>query len=258
MIRKPITIYASELAACIGMNRYRPVEDVARKIWSRTAPESYITALSRNDVTDVVPVQDILQELKLTERVSNVIGQHDEEEMHKKMKSFLVENKDELDAKNVALADITSFVFTERGKNYETSSLDRLQTTLNTEIRDRNSKFYKKTIESGDYTFILGGKVDGITKDGVLVEVKNRQYKVFPVVPIYEKIQIHAYMFLTDINTCRFVQSFKGQNVEHMETFSSEFWEDVQDKCVGFVKRLEELVEQTESQDKLLSLGTLG
>jgi hypothetical protein len=104
---------------------------------------------------------------------------------------------------------------------------------------------------------MLGGKVDGITDDGTLVEVKNRQYKIFPIIPIYEKIQIHAYMFLTGISICRYIQSFKEQDVEQVHQFSHEFWKDIQEKCTDFVQLIDNLVTNEKMQDKLLTLGIL-
>jgi hypothetical protein len=243
------------------MNRYRPVEDVARKVWSRCSPKTYQAALERNDVTESVPVQDVLQELKLTERIGSVIGQQDPTAVQKGLKSFLLDYKDELDSKDVQISDVTSFVFTERGKSHEEGSLNRVQKTLNTVIKNRNSTFYKRYIEyetkAGTSKFMLGGKVDGITEEGALVEVKNRQNRIFPTMPLYEKCQIHAYMFLTGIEECRFVQSFKGQDVESLESFSPDFWEEVRAKCVDFVRRIEALVSDESMQDRLLSLGML-
>jgi len=252
-----ISIYASELAACIGMNKYRPVQDVAKKVWSRVDPISYKKALERNEIHEPVPIQDVLQELKLTERVTGVIGQNNSIAMQTTLRSFLLDHMDEFDSKDVTVEDVTSFVFTERGKNSEEDSLDRVQTRSKIVVRERNAKFYKRYIEynEGESKFMLGGKVDGITEDGCLVEVKNRQYKFFPSIPVYENVQIHAYMFLTDIKSCKFVQSFNGEDREEMVTFDEEFWKKTIDKCTEFVVSLDKLLLDDAIQDQLLSLG---
>jgi len=255
-----IAVYASELAACIGMNRYRPVSEAARKVWCRCDPEGYRRALLRNDTSEPEPIADTLQKLQLTETVTNVVEQSTPETLAKDVAKLAEENKDSLALEGILLSDVTSFVLTERGKNSEGGSLDRLEKSFNIKIRERNDKFYKRimTYERADGTidkFLLGGKVDGITEDGCLVEVKNRQYRLFPDLPPYEKVQIHAYMFLTGITECKYVQSFKGEDVQEILNFDNDFWDMIKNHCIKFVKTISTIMNNEKRQDRLLSLG---
>lgn len=256
-----IVIYASELAACVGMNRYRPVSDVARKIWCRSDPEGYRKALLRNETSDLEPVAETLNKLKLTGMVDTIVDHSTPESISKEIQTFTRDYQADLTSQGILLSDLTSYVLTQRGKNSEEGSLVRLEKALNVKIGNRNHKFYKRVIpyeENEDGTvrkFMLGGKVDGITEDGHLVEVKNRQYRIFSELPVYEKVQIHAYMFLTGILDCKYVQSFKGHDEQEMVEFEQDFWDTIKNKCCKFVKSLEMVMRNERLQDQLLSLG---
>ena len=252
-----IVIYASELAACIGMNKYRPVSQVARKVWCRSDPEGYMKALLRNDTSEPEPIKDTLEKLKLTEKVNSIVNQI--QIVTPEIQTLAQSHETDLSSQGVSVSDLTSHVLTERGKNSEESSLNRLEKTINMKINERNDKFYKRTLSyaesSDDRKYVLGGKVDGITEDGHLVEIKNRQYRIFPELPIYEKVQIHAYMFLTGIVKCKYVQSFKGKDVQEIVEFDEKFWNMMKGKCRAFVKCLEKVMHDESLQDQLISLG---
>jgi len=255
-----ITIYASELSACVGMNKYRSVIDVARKVWCRSDPEGYRRALVRNGTSDPEPVKDILDSLQLTERFSEIVLEKTPENVQNRIENMSNEHKMELDFKGVLLSDVTSFVHTERGKLHENISIERIEKTLDVAIKDRNDKFYKRYIDITDNDggkYVIGGKVDGITENGYLVEVKNRQYRFFSYIPIYEKVQIHAYMFLTGIDKCKFVQSYNGEDKTEDISFDYKFWNNVKEECSRFVKAIMVLMTDDEAQDDLFSTGKM-
>jgi hypothetical protein len=257
---RTVTIYASDLAACIGWNKFKPVSEVARTIWRKTDPEGYQKALFRNDTKDPEPIADTLENLQLIDKFNHLADTATPESLGQEIDNLTTENAEKMASKDIKLSDITSFVLTERGKKTENESLRRLERKLDVKINDRNNRFYRRTIccdkISGQFVkFTLGGKVDGITEDGRLVEVKNRQYKLFSDIPMYEKVQIHAYMFLTGMVNCIYVQSFKGEDVQHTVEFDQEFWDDIKFKCIAFVRSLEELIKDPTLQDALLSSG---
>jgi len=258
MIPSNITLYASEIAACIGLNKYKSVEEMTKKVWCRYDPEGYRKASLRNDTTEPEPIENILQDLKLTEKVLKFVDHKNPNEMFGDIDNLSKLHKTELDANDISAADLASYIHTERGKAHEDISLERLQTALNVDIVKRNDKFYKRYIEYGpNKQYVIGGKVDGITADGYLVEVKNRQYRLFKEIPIYEKVQIHVYMFLTGIPECKFVQSFAGEDSSTDVEFDYTFWEMIKTKCNVFVRNVSLLASDEELQDIFLSTGNL-
>jgi hypothetical protein len=269
-----ITIYASELAACVGFNRFQPVSEVAKKIFERTDPVTFNKALYRNELKKKRSIENVLYDLDLSERVIKLVRDEDDgydekadarEKSAQRMEEIdkiIIEVGDKTDEEFAK--DLTSFVFTERGKNSEGPALDRAQEDLGTVINARNTQFFKKYIEYDDEEqqrrkrYQIGGKVDGITEDGKLVEVKNRQYKLLNSVPVYEKIQIHAYMFITGIKECHLVQCFGDKTESKLIEFDDAFWDDVIKRLNVFVQELAKVIKNEENQDGLLMSGTFG
>lgn len=89
-----------------------------------------------------------------------------------------------------SLRTLATSINTIRGTQLEERSTDKLEQTLQTPIRDRNSKCYiYRTPE-----FLLAGRVDGLTDDAV-IETKTRRRR-WTTPPPYDLIQLRCYMKL--------------------------------------------------------------
>ncbi len=249
-----IVVHASELAACVGMHQYRPLADVVQNLFARMNPEAYVAAMARNALREKTNIENTLAQMSATTAVAEAVAA-DPDEMQRKLKDIL-ESPDIAKDESLA-ADIQSFVYTERGKNAEESSLNRTEEQIEQKIQQRNARYYKKYIEYAPGSRLqIGGRVDGITEDGQLVEMKNRQRRLFSTVPLYEKIQVHAYMYLTDIHECRLVQCFKDKTSTTMVRFDEVFWTDITQRLTVLARRLDELAKDIGKQDELLVLQT--
>ena len=74
-----LVIYASELAAVIGLNQYKSVEESTVQVLKRNKPNIYKNALNRNKYNEI-NVEKIIKELKLTSVVENGIKSINSEE----------------------------------------------------------------------------------------------------------------------------------------------------------------------------------
>ncbi len=61
----------------------------------------------------------------------------------------------------------------------------------------RDDRLHSKTIEKGVFSWCIDGRIDGL-KNNTIVEIKHRRAELFEEVPIYELVQLHAYMFLLE------------------------------------------------------------
>ena len=80
--------------------------------------------------------------------------------------------------------------------------------------------------------------MDGLV-EGKVVEVKCRRARFFRWLPEYEKVQIHAYMFLTDRPECDLVQKFDGDVQTTTYVFDEEYWMGV---CIDVERLWDELL----------------
>jgi hypothetical protein len=78
----------------------------------------------------------------------------------------------------------------------------------------------------GDIRVFIGGRFDGITEDGKIVEIKTRQ-KRFMGTPLYELVQVHGYMIMHGSREASIVESYNGLNKTHDVVFDDELWKDV-------------------------------
>lgn len=83
----------------------------------------------------------------------------------------------------------------------------------------------------------VGGRVDGLRDDGMLYEFKTRMRRWLGV-PLYERVQMHAYEYMLSLRTGRLVESYAGDRREHEIPFDPEFWADVVARCCAFLEPL--------------------
>ena len=79
------------------------------------------------------------------------------------------------------------------------------------------------------------GKVDGIVDD-VIVETKNRAKRLFHRIPNYEKVQLEAYMFLTEMDKAIHIECYNEEQNKTDYNHDAEFWEDRVAKIIAYVE----------------------
>jgi hypothetical protein len=93
-------------------------------------------------------------------------------------------------------------------------------------IMHRNTKMkYKSLPVRAGWRVLVGGKPDGLVIDSLtgkvtIIEVKNRQRRLFHAVPEYERIQCQIYMWLFGSDKCVFREHYHG------DTWSTELLAD--------------------------------
>ena len=124
------------------------------------------------------------------------------------------------------LDEVTREVYTRKGRRDESAALDHEERRQKRAIVQRNSEFFQTPFVSteGGHAFTLCGYVDGTCEDHV-VEVKNRMKRLFTTIPLYEKVQMHAYMVLARRDRCLWVQRYHGEQESRMVEFDGDWWE---------------------------------
>ena len=144
--------------------------------------------------------------------------------------------------------DIQSSVFTQRGARSETAATDAYSSLKRQKVSGRNDAFYRKALGSG---VALGGRIDGLTEDR-LVEIKCRQRRFFDTLPSYERVQLYAYMFLTDVHTCDLVQQLNGETRISTYEFEPDVWAEYTAEALQFADDFKALLASEQQQDALI------
>lgn len=102
----------------------------------------------------------------------------------------------------------------------------------------------RHTASELEFELHLGGRLDGLRRDAdgglTIVEIKTRVNRLLGV-PTYERVQIHAYMFIHGTRRGRLVENFKSRVVEHVVDFDDVFWAGVTTALGDFWQRVLDL-----------------
>lgn len=79
----------------------------------------------------------------------------------------------------------------------------------------------------------VGGRPDAVSHDATtgapsnIVEHKCRMRGLFYSVPVYERVQLHAYMAMLRLRSAELCETFRGQQERHTIAFDDELWTEV-------------------------------
>jgi hypothetical protein len=239
---KTICIYASDLAVVIGINKYQKLSDMVVKLWQKNYPEDYEN-ISRNAQTPLSKESDMqcikrIQSdhgINIQDRIDKCLTIKDTKQLIQNRNEIIKEiNKNDTLNNNVkqefkqSLESLTNKVF---GIKNEKSAIQYYCEKTGKNVKT-NSKFICKNLCTyKNIKWNLGGKIDGITDDGIVVEIKNRIYKLFGEMKDYEKPQIQSYMYILNSTKGHLVESMKKNDEIDIniieENFDENYWNDI-------------------------------
>lgn len=224
-----ITLYASQLAAAAGFNKYESPESVLEKCGIKPPSSHVYDSITNKELIDLA------KSAKLDiEKLTNLEGQpplkrrrNVEKVLSKICKKAVDSSSISESSKGETLAiealssackerfttkqikqlkkEVNGLVSKQKGCKMEKDHTDLFSKQIKRRVEERNNRVYTLDLEIDDYVLHVRGKVDGImvdpkTKEQILVETKTRRYRLFNSIPVYEKIQMEIYMRMLGIN----------------------------------------------------------
>jgi hypothetical protein len=247
-----VIIIASELSIITGHNKYEKIQKAIDSVLNRSGivqkyiPKSKIEekllSLSEEDL------QLIKKELKLDEnatikQVEIVINQ---QILSKSLNENITEEQSKVNADKVLKkmpilnkcleVSVKQDLRMQRGNIKEDNNLNKTQIKRNIVIDNRNSQMFEKELYKDpekNYSIILRGKIDGMNDD-YIVETKNRTKRLFNMIPEYEKVQLNAYMFMTNKKKALHIECYNEEQNSVEYDFDEVFWENCSTKIINF------------------------
>lgn len=195
-----ICIFVSDIASLIGLNPYQCSKETTHNIICRHNGETII-----NEEQEYY--ENVNDELK--EEIINAIDIETEEDS----KEIINNIHENIEYKELQM--IESIVRKERGIKKENM-------TLNKEVINRQM-VVQRNIKTKYCNLKIYGKVDGMRKDGILIETKNRRNKLFTEIPLYEKVQLEMYMWCTNNNVIIHKQNYNNKSEEVLYQSNNDF-----------------------------------
>lgn len=252
---KPIFVIASELSVITGHNKYEKPSKVIDKILNRNKiAKRYIPKSKIEEqllTLDKTNLESIKNELKLDttatlkqiedmikQQVSKSLNENISEDESKKKVNDVLKTMPVL---NKCLEkSVEQDLRMKRGNIKENSNLNKTQNKQNIIIDKRNSQIYEKVIyidTEKEFSIIIRGKCDGEVNEEYIVETKNRRNKLFNSIPDYEKVQLNAYMFITDKEKSLHIECYNEEQNSTEYHFDKFFWDDCSEKLIDFINQ---------------------
>ena len=267
-----ICIYASDLAVITGHNKYQDISEIIIKLWKRNFPQDYSSIISEiSKELNVAFIEESPEEyLKriskthniqdITEKLNNCLDTTDVLDLNVKQKE-LVKTFEKLPKKEKKMVEecITKKTNTNFGTKHENIAVKKYMEQTGDEVK-LVEKFFKKDIfkTKNNNVWSIGGKIDGINKDNVLIEIKNRVKRLFYKLRDYEKIQVYAYMNILNLDNAKLVENYKTNNNCDINiidiSYNSDYWEtEIESKLGKFIKQFEKLMNDKSKKIELIT-----
>ena len=226
-----VTLKASEVAAIIGRNPYKPPNEVRDELWKKYWPGTFKGKTKTDKAYDALSASEDAREALNSARAVHTKSSDEAESVFVKAKAK-IEADEKLTAtqKSEVTEFIRSQVYTGHGTRSEDKTSDKVENDEGVRLV-RDDSFYNLDVcEIDGNSFRIVGKIDRIEEkpDGskTLVEIKNRTKRFFSVVPDYEYIQIQTYLQMLNLEKARLVQQFNSEVRSHAIARNDSFWFD--------------------------------
>lgn len=203
-----IVISATQIPAILGKNKYKPIEKVFLDVWKRSNPQQYFNVK-----------QNVSR--KQNNSDGDSVGRHEEFDQERR---FLNNNNRHRyipmidrhhQRKQYATTTKNQSCNKQYGKKNEPIAIDYYEHVNNTKVVSKGS--YHERLFRNDALgifsdIVINGKVDGLTEDDKVIEVKCRLEKFYDYFIDKEMVQLQTYLWICKKN--------QGQLVEYLPILS--------------------------------------
>jgi len=224
-----IVLKASEIAAIIGRNQYKPRQDVLNEMWKKYSPATF-KGMTKKDKAEETLKMSVDAQRVLNSAVSVKTKSSDEVQrvFAEAQEKVNLDSKLNETQKAEVIEHIRSKVYTSHGTRTEDRTADKV--VADTGVRlERDDAFHTIPVcQLDDNNFVIVGKIDrievGPDGDRTLVEIKNRTNRLFKRVVDYENIQIQVYLQMLGLVHARLVEQYNNQVESHNVDRDDELW----------------------------------
>jgi hypothetical protein len=239
-----VILKASDVAACVGQNRFKPSSEVCDELWKRYGPTTFKgktkrdaeeESLARHENAATIVRNAVAVRAKNSDEAQATFLRAQED--IKKLGTLSIDDE----AKVLEL--LRSKIYTTHGTRSENRTSDKLEAEEGVVLKVNNEFHKYQVCILGQTEFVIVGKVDRIEHcpDGskVLVEIKNRTKKLFRAVYPSENIQMQTYMQMLNLNRAKLVEQFNNETNTMIVERDDDYWQDfVLPELVNFCRDL--------------------
>lgn len=232
-----IMIFAAEVSAISGHNPHKSILDVFTPIWQRTEPDTYSEIKLHYEQQSghaIISVEEearrLIEQHSMTQLMDEAISvaptmtNSDFSNYRTIITNYIDSNlqSQSPDTRHLIQSHIIDSMSREKGVRQEMLTIKTFTERTGRQVKDSNRIFYKKclgtlptelqyptsssttscnpasTSSSSAREFWTGGRIDGLTEDGLPLEIKNRVSHFKNPLPPYDRVQFQTYLHLLD------------------------------------------------------------
>lgn len=270
---KKIILFASEIAIITRQNQYESISKIIMKLWEKNYPDDYknINKLMEDKNLDLNIVHNVEKNIEdlskkynldLKKQITQCLNSNNVSNLRKNQEKIM-QNVKIADKKDMELIkkSIISKTNTNFGTKYEGNSIDFYTKNTGNKVNIVTNFFKKELFEINNIKWMIGGKIDGITDNNILIEVKNRTRRLFYNLRDYEKTQIMTYLNILDLPKAHLVESLKNNkneiNIIELE-YSETYWQNqILNRIIHFTKFFDSFLKEDSYKIALLNDSTI-
>ena len=239
-----IVIKASDVAAIIGKNKFKPCEDVFHEMWKKYSPQNFNSKTKLDVAKESMKKSDTAYEIVEQARKKKAKNSTEAQETFKEAEKKIQSDQKLTDEdKKTVIDHLKSQVYTIHGTRNEDQTAEK----TGLELKKDNTFYslYIATHEERDYVVV--GRVDRIETlpDGsqILVEIKNRTNKLFRRVYPSEYTQVQVYLDMLNLQKAKLIEQYNDEiNTMEVERDKEFFETEVVPKLEDFCFQLSRVI----------------
>jgi PD-(D/E)XK nuclease superfamily len=227
-----VVLKASDVAAIIGQNRYKPSEEVRDELWKKYFPESFTGKTKKDRAVEALGASaDARAVFAKALEVKTQDATETVQVFQQAVDQINLDSKLSPAQKVEVIEHVRSRVFTSHGTRSEDKTAQTVTEREGARLVKDNAFYNLHVTTIDDVDYVVTGKIDRIEErpDGsrILVEIKNRANRLFGRVVDYEMIQIQVYLRMLGLVHARLVEQHNNQVKSHDVDRDEELWVNV-------------------------------
>lgn len=227
-----IVIRASDVAACIGLNPYKPAAEVRDELWKKYFPETF-TGKTRNDAAQEALNRSEHSRRVLSEALSVKAGNSAEALTNFESAKTRIEKDETIAPEDRAkiLDHLKSRCFTAHGTRSEDKTASKVEAEEGATLLKDNAFYSLAVTEIDGREYVITGKIDRIEvgPDGskTLVEIKNRARRLFRRLAEYENVQVQVYLRMLGLVHAKLIEQHNEETHTIKISRDEDIWSNI-------------------------------
>lgn len=227
-----VVIKASDVAACIGLNPYKPASEVRDELWKKNWPESF-TGRTKRDLADEALAKSATARKVLADALSIRAANSSEAQANFEAARAKVEADPSIgdDDRAKIVEHLRSKCYTTHGTRSEDKTATKVEADTGATLLKDNAFYNLAVAEIDGVKYVVTGKVDRIevAPDGsrTLVEIKNRTRGFFRSLREYENVQVQVYLQMLGLVRAKLIEQYNSATNTIEVSRDEELWTNV-------------------------------